>query len=293
MWQLRKQTYKRDRTLCQPKLTFSRWMQERDYCRDHKGDRAFRSEHFLFNIAFFCNTNRMWDKVSEQLQEAIRGHQRHVQVGTIVLLRFAGSPRNEEKQGRSGAASIATRLAAQWWPTKYVETMPFTGRRTYRAVMNRRELAIIGAEAVTLLSATEVSESLVTLRDHVAACVHAAAAHHVTELADMRARTGKAADNTKKALEFHALQIACDLHSLKLVQLSDNGASCPLATGSASGTRPPNSLHTVGGRPYGVRGSANGLGHSSFYTCSCYLLRFSTCRVVSLSVLCVRCGCIM
>ena len=87
-----------------------------------------------------------------------------------------------------GGAAIATQLAAHGWPAKYVETMPFAGRRACPAFPNRSELAIIGTEAVAFLSAMEVREPLVALRDRVAACVHSAGAHRVTELAYMPRR---------------------------------------------------------------------------------------------------------
>ena len=42
-------------------------------------------------------------------------------------------------------------------------------------------------------------------------------------------------DNTRRELDFHSVQIACDLFTLGVVKLADNGADCPLATGSEDG----------------------------------------------------------
>ena len=156
-WQTRKARFKETQELQQPDLTFAEWVRERDVCRDHKGDASFWPKHFLFNIAFFCNTNRLWDLVTQQLQTAIAGQPKRVQVATVFLLRMAGSPRDEEKPGQSGAAAIAGHFADAF-PTQYVRSMPFTGRKTYRAVLNREELAIIGEDVVADLTSVDVCD---------------------------------------------------------------------------------------------------------------------------------------
>ena len=236
-WQTRKDTFAETKALQQPDLTFAEWMKERDVCRDHKGDASFRSGHFLFNIAFLCNTNRLWDVVTQQLQTAIARQPKRVQVATVFLLRLAGSPRDEEKPGQSGAAAIAGQMAADAFPAGYVRAMPFTGRKTYRAVLNREELAIIGEDAVADLASLEVCDSLPALCDHVDRAIKQASEKHTVALADMRAREEKPQDNTERKLNFHTVQIACDLFALRLVKLADNGADCPLATGSSSGIK--------------------------------------------------------
>ena len=236
-WEQRKSHFKDTGKLLQPQLTFAEWMQERDLCKARKGDHTFRSEHFLFNIAFFCNTNRLWDVVTRELQEAIAGQGRLVQVAAIFLLRMAGSPRNEEKPGESGAAAIVAQLAAGEFPAQYVRTMPFTGRKTYRAVLNREELAIIAEDVVADLASVEDCESLPALCDLVRACIKRASEKHAGALAAMRAREKKKRDNTERKSTFHAVQIACDLFTLGLAKLADDGADCPLATGSAAGIK--------------------------------------------------------
>ena len=216
-------------------------MTERDICRDNKGDSSFRSKRFLFNIAYFCNTNRLWDVVTKQLQTAIAGQPKQVQVATIFLLRMAGSPREEEKPGRSGAAAIVKHLtdAGSDSPASdisdYVKSMPFSGRKTYRAVLNREELAIIWEEVVTDLASLETCASIQDLCDHLDNSIKQASKKHAEALADMRVQEEKKRDNTERKLNFHAVQIACDLFTLGLVKLADNGVSCPLATGSKAG----------------------------------------------------------
>ena len=101
--------------------------------------------------------------MTQELQDAIAGRDRQVQVAAIFLLRMAGSPRNEEKPGESGAAAIVAQLAAGEFPAQYVRTMPCSGRKTYRGVLNREELAIIGADVVADLASVEDCESLPAL----------------------------------------------------------------------------------------------------------------------------------
>ena len=165
-WMHRKAQFKETNVLQQPDLTFAEWMTERDICKHHKGDSGeFQSKRFLFNIAFFCNTNRLWDVVSKQLQTAISGQPKPVQTATIFLLRMAGSPREEEKPEHYGAAAIVKQLANKANnASEYVRAMPFTGRKTYRAVLNREELAIIFEEAATGLARLETCASIQSLR---------------------------------------------------------------------------------------------------------------------------------
>ena len=209
-------------------------MLERDLCRKHKGDSSFQSKHFLFNIALFCNTSRLFDVVTRQLQTATSGEAKRVQVGTVLLLRMAGSPREEERPGLSGAAAIAARLR-EGFPALYVRKMPFTGRGTYRAVLSRGELSIIGKQVIEDIASLDLVESIAALCAHIKMSVKRAGDNRRTELAAMRQREGKEVDNTRRELDFHSVQIACDLFTLGVVKLADNGADCPLATGSEDG----------------------------------------------------------
>ena len=54
-------------------------------------------------------------------------------------------------------------MVADASPTQYVRPMPFTGRKTYRAVLNREELAIIGEDVVADLASLDVCDSLPAL----------------------------------------------------------------------------------------------------------------------------------
>ena len=155
-WEERKAKYNKSEIPLKPDLTFGEFMKARDDCREHKGDPSFRSKHFLFNLAFFCDTNRLWDVVTQELQKAIEGQDKLVQVTTIVLLRMAGSPRNEEKPGQSGSEAIV-KAVIEGFNVQYVTDMPFSGRRTYRAVLSRQELAIIGDDVVTACNRTSRS----------------------------------------------------------------------------------------------------------------------------------------
>ena len=123
------------------------------------------------------------------------------------------------------------------FPTRYVRSMPFTGRKTYRAVLNREELAIIGEDVVADLASLDVCDSLPAFCDHVDRSIKQASEKHAEALADMRVREEKQRDNTERKLSFHSVQIACDLFTLRLAKLADNGADCPLATGSSAGIK--------------------------------------------------------
>ncbi len=110
-------------------------------------------------------------------------------------------------------------------------------RKTYRAVLSREELAIIGADVVADLASAADCESLPALCDRVGACFKRASEKHAGALSAMRAREEKNGDNTKRKPNFHSVQIACDLFTLGLVKLADDGADCPLATGSSAGIK--------------------------------------------------------
>ncbi len=225
--QTRTENYKTTKKLQKPPLDFDGWMRERDLCRDKKNDPEFQSDHFLFNIAFFCNTNRLWDVVTRELQAAIEDLPKKEQVVIIFLLRMAGSSREQEKPGRSGAAGIKAHMENL---PEYIKTMPFTGRKTYRAVLNRKELSIIYDTVAEDLASLDRCASLDNTSDKIVAAIREAGEKHAEELSDTK-------HNTERKLDFHPMQIACDLFTLGLVKLDDNGCDCPSATGSRAGLK--------------------------------------------------------
>ena len=126
-------------------------------------------------------------------------------------LRLSGSARESEQPGRSGAAPImaaatAGRLA------EHTRTMPFSGRRTYRAVLAKR----------TLASAVQVTPRLT---------------RPARSLKRLTRRVKKHLEkHSTRQLHFHPLQIACDLYVYNLVPVQD-ASDCPLAIGSRRGLR--------------------------------------------------------
>ena len=140
-------------------------------------------------MLYFCNTNRQWDAVSKQLQTAISGQPKAMQTATIFLLRMAGSPREEEKPGFSGAAAIVKHLTNKANnASDYVKSMPFTGRKTYRAVLNREELAIIFENVAANLARLETCASIQELCGQFASSIKQASEKHAETLANMRAQ---------------------------------------------------------------------------------------------------------
>ena len=113
--------------------------------------------------------------------------------------------------------------------------MLFTSRKTCRAVLGREELAIIADVSITDLASIEYADSHSTLCDHITSCIKRAGESHAIALTEARGE-GKRG-NTERKLTFHAVQIACDLFTLGIVRLADNGADCPLGTGSAAGIK--------------------------------------------------------
>jgi len=201
--------------LARPPLDFEAFIQERDRCRDG----SYVSSFYPLREGYFCNTNRMWDRVSQELAKATAVHPKYRRnaIGAVLALRMAGSPREEEKPGRSGAAAIMMHALRKKRSFRaYIGTMPFSGRKTYRAVVNKRRLAEMVPRVAKRLSKKSKSASLTRLRDRV-----------------MRYFS----DETEgRRLEFHSLQIACDLYSLALVRVRD-ASDCPLSTGSKRGMR--------------------------------------------------------
>ena len=137
-----------------PALTFGEFIQERDRCRDRK----YRSDHMLLRDAFFCNTNRLWDTVSREIEDEIELHNKLCKIKVLVISRFTGSPRNDE--GGSKAIARATRCKEVSELRKWVTTMQCTDRKTYRAVDSRQEFAIMLDDVCVELASVDESASL-------------------------------------------------------------------------------------------------------------------------------------
>ena len=210
-------------------MEFGPFVLERDRCRDP----AYRSPDPVLRDGYFTNTNRMWDHVSQQLVKVASGDApwarrlttrppwvgqavKMEKVATVVALRMAGSPREEERPGRSGATPIMAAVRGR--PRElfsYIRMMPFSGRHTYRAVVNKSVLA-----AGTLY----VSHRLALRRS----------ARTLQSLQERVNTTFKSFH--KRNVRFHSLQIACDLMSLGLVRVEDM-SDCPLTVGSKRGLK--------------------------------------------------------
>ena len=160
----------------------------------------------------------MWDRVSRELAHAtgVSARSRRAAVGTVIALRMAGSPRESEKPGLSGAAAIMREAVR---PKKafreYLRSMPFSGRKTYRAVVKKAVLAKITPRIAKRVAKRSKAKSLHTLQKRL--------------LRYFEEETGR-----PRKLEFHSLQIACDLYSLGLLRVKD-ASDCPLSTGSRRG----------------------------------------------------------
>ena len=85
------------------------------------------------------------------------------------------------------------------------------------------------------IAACSAYESLSDLCDYIKQSVKHAASNHHDDLAMMRLRENRAKENTQRDLNFHSVQVACDLFTLGIVELTDGGAKCPLAIGSEGG----------------------------------------------------------
>ena len=232
-WQERSDLFVNHGVVSRPDLTFQEFFRERDKCRD----RTYTSDAFLLRIGFFCNNDRLLDETTQQIKRSLVGLTRVQQVLALLLARFSGSPREEEKPGKSGAAVVAEHIK-QDSPedfAAYVQEMPFSGRHTYRATLSRHELAIIGPEVATKIAALTEALSLDELTKQLINIIKETGHEHRIDLESMRREQGKNCDNTQRCVAFHALQVAFDLEGFDLISIADSGASCPLATGSRSG----------------------------------------------------------
>ena len=144
-------------SMIEPTLNFQAFIEERDRCCD----RDYVSPHSILREGYFCNTDRMKDRVSKELAFAVGVNPklRKEAIATVIALRMAGSPRQSEKPGYSGSYAIMQRAVRshkifeplKWLLEgrhvkklsfkKYIETMPFSGRKTYHAVVSKMELA--------------------------------------------------------------------------------------------------------------------------------------------------------
>ena len=204
-WRARAHSFHRTGNLAKPDLTFAQFVAARNACEPGGPGPG---ENLMLQLGFFCNTNRLRDTVTKELETAIMNEPREVAVGTIFLLRMMGSPRQNEHPGMSGALPIATALRNGTCIT--VEDLRFSGRKTYRAVLSREELNIIHRSVTAALSNVTRAASLEALRDRVDMCIKSSAENHQQELL----LAGTRGNAQYRKLCFHCLQIACDwLHN--------------------------------------------------------------------------------
>ena len=67
-WRERQRQWLQHKQWVKPDLDFAGFVAARDACRANKGTPGWRSPQWLLNNAFFCNTNRLWDAASLELQ---------------------------------------------------------------------------------------------------------------------------------------------------------------------------------------------------------------------------------
>ena len=197
-----------------PRLNFGAFVAERDRCRD----RTYVSDDPILRKGFFCNTNRMWDTVSQELAYAtgVGPLYRQEAIATIIVLRMSGSPRNDQLM--SGSEAIMKQaIKGRYSFAKFVETMRFSRRKTYRAVVKKQALAKSVWQIAKRVNKKVKAKSLASLQNRI-----------------MRYFSEETGQNRK--VKFHSLQIACDLHSLSYVRVKDR-SDCPLTTGSERGMK--------------------------------------------------------
>ena len=193
-------------------LRFGAFIDERDRCRKRdyvSGDRVLRA-------GYFCNTDRRWDHTSVEMEYEIGlapvYHRECVE--TVVTQRLSGSARHSERPGRSGTFPIL-RAALRGELQEHIRSMPFSGRKTYRAVLKKTTLASAVPEVAKRFVRKPQCKSLRRLHRRVMRYFRPC---------------------STRRLEFHALQVACDLHVYGLVDVED-ASDCPLATGSRRGLK--------------------------------------------------------
>ena len=195
-------------------LPFGSFMEERDRCRD----RNYVSQDTIIREGYFCNTDRRWDFTSQEqeYEVSLAPRFRREAIETVLAQRMSGSARHSEKPGTSGTYPIL-RAAIQGKRAlrRHLRTMPFSGRKTYRAVMRKEVLANAVPKVAKRLWKKPRCKSLMHL--------HARIMRYFSPF-------------SLRKLEFHSVQIACDLHCLSLMDVKD-ASDCPLATGSRRGLK--------------------------------------------------------
>ena len=205
--------------LQRPLLDLEGFIEERDRCRD----KTYESPHPVLREGFFENTNRMWDKVSGELAfaTAVSPAHRRAAITTTFVLRLAGSARESEKPGMSGATPLMEKaMGTKAALRAYIRKMPFSGRKTYRAVLSKETLATVAPRIAKRVAKRTTARSLGSLTQRL-----------TRYFQKETAKLGK-----PRKLAFHTLQIACDLYSLALIRVK-RPSDCPLAIGSQRGLK--------------------------------------------------------
>ena len=199
---------------------------------DRAGDPNYRSDDPVIRDGSLGHANRMWTTPSKELVAATKGDPpwaRHLtshteqvrlliraeKVATAVALRMTSSPQENEKPGKSGAGPIMAAVQ-RGLPEfqRYVQTMPCSSRGP-RMVTNRDVLSDAIPYVAYMLARERSAPTLKALRQEVT--------RHFLEY-------------QKRKLDFHALQIACDLMGLGLVEVEDS-TDCPTSIGSKRGLK--------------------------------------------------------
>ena len=105
-WRFRQRHWASSKELRRPDFDFQSFVTALDACRANKQVPGWKSNHFLLNTAFFCNTNRLWDAASMELQAVLPSLSRIQRVLLVVLFRLLGSPKNSEGS-RRGTVKLA------------------------------------------------------------------------------------------------------------------------------------------------------------------------------------------
>ena len=211
-------------------------MELRQLAKNHRDEGCVgKTTNVILNRGFFTNIDRTYDRASKELATAIdlliasSLQSTAQQVVLLVILRFLQSPRNG-KDGVGGAHGIATVLLNSEGFLSGHENLQAHLRRdsprvrrgsyTYHAVLSKMQLA-------------DLIDYVGSLCDHLSSSKFATLSQVVEMFVSVVDRPLPQAQ--RKQLEFHPLQIALDLFWFGLVDISDNGQSCPLTTASKDG----------------------------------------------------------
>jgi len=232
-WQERADIFQTRGVASQPDLIFQDLFRERNRCRD----RSYILNSFLLRIGFFCNSDHLLDVTAGPIECSLEEFSRDQKILAVLLNRFSGSPQEEEKPGKSGAAVVAKHIK-QDSPedfAAYVKQMPFSGRHTDRATLSGNELAIIATDVAIRIAAQIESLSLDTWTKQINTISKEVGHQYQIVPESMRKEQRKASDNTHRRVAFHGLQVALDLEGVRIITISDSSNSCPLAMGLWSG----------------------------------------------------------